>query len=72
MKRPLLTGKSPKTPKPGWSGVNIPQPLEDTLQIPAYIDTDVDGAAQSEFLWGAGRGLDTFMYLTIGTASAEG
>jgi fructokinase len=61
-----------KTPKPGWSGANIPQALEDTLHIPAYIDTDVDGAALSEYLWGAGQGLDTFMYLTIGTGIGGG
>jgi fructokinase len=55
------------TPKPGWNNINIAGYLEDEFKIPATIDTDVNGAALSEYLWGAGQGLESLVYLTIGT-----
>lgn len=60
------------TPKPGWNGANIAQFLEDQFHLPIIIDTDVNGAALSEYFWGAGRGLDSFIYLTIGTGIGGG
>lgn len=60
------------TPKPGWSGANIADFLEDEFHLPVVIDTDVNGAALSEYLWGAGRGLDSLIYLTIGTGIGGG
>ena len=60
------------TPKPGWSGANIAQYLEDNYRLPAIIDTDVNGAVLSEYLWGAGQGLDSLIYLTIGTGIGGG
>ncbi len=60
------------TPKPGWSGTNVPAFLEGNFHIPVIIDTDVNGAALSEYYWGAGQGLDTLVYLTIGTGVGGG
>lgn len=60
------------TPKPGWSGANVAQTLEDKFKIPAVIDTDVNGAALSEHLWGAGQDVDSMIYLTIGTGIGGG
>ncbi len=60
------------TPKPGWSGVDIPGYLEEALRIPTRIDTDVNGAAMSEAFWGNGQGVENFIYLTIGTGIGGG
>ena len=36
------------------------------------IDTDVNGAALAEYLWGAGKGIDSLIYMTIGTGIGGG
>ncbi|MDR9450069.1 MAG: ROK family protein [Acidimicrobiia bacterium] len=55
------------TPKPGWSHANIKSRIESALGLPAVIDLDVGGAALGEGWWGAGRDLDVFVYVTVGT-----
>lgn len=60
------------TPKPGWTNADIVGPLRTAFEIPVAFDTDVNGAALGEWRWGAGQGLDTFIYLTIGTGIGGG
>ncbi len=55
------------TPKPGWSNINVKGMVEAGLGVPAVIDIDVGGAALGEWVWGAGRGLDSIVYVTVGT-----
>lgn len=59
-------GAIQKTPKPGWSDVNIMTGLK-PLGLPVSIEMDVAVSALGEFRWGEGRGLTNFLYLTIGT-----
>lgn len=60
------------TPKPGWSDTDVVRPIREALGVPVGFDTDVNGAALGEGRWGAGIGLDTFVYLTIGTGIGGG
>lgn len=60
------------TPKAGWQKVDIAGEIESALGVPVAFDTDVNAAALGEWRWGAARGLDTFVYLTIGTGIGGG
>lgn len=60
------------TPKPGWADFDIVSAIRSHFDVPIGFDTDVNGAALGEWRWGAGRGLDTFVYLTIGTGIGGG
>jgi fructokinase len=65
-------GHITKTTKPHWSGADIAGPLRRTLDCPVAIDTDVNGAALAEYLWGAGHGQKVTIYFTVGTGIGGG
>jgi fructokinase len=46
--------------------------LKSAFDIPMAFDLDVNGAAFGEGRWGAAQGLDTFIYLTVGTGIGGG
>ena len=60
------------TPKPGWANTDLAGSIRRALDLPVGFDTDVNGAALGEHRWGAAQGLDTFLYLTIGTGIGGG
>ncbi|PTQ09449.1 transcriptional regulator [Sphingomonas oleivorans] len=60
------------TPKPGWSGADLLGHFRRTLGVPMALDTDVNCAGVGELLFGSGRGLDTFCYVTVGTGIGVG
>jgi fructokinase len=60
------------TPKPGWAQTNIVGLISEAMNLPVAMDTDVNVAAIGEGVWGAGKGLDDFIYLTIGTGIGGG
>lgn len=60
------------TPKPGWANTDIAGRIRRAFDVPVGFDTDVNGAALGERRWGAAQGLDTFVYLTIGTGIGGG
>ena len=65
-------GQILSTPKEGWSNTNIVSPFHEAFNVPIGFDTDVNGAALGEWRWGAAQGLETFIYLTIGTGIGGG
>ena len=60
------------TPKPGWRHTPVAPVLRDGLRVPVAFDTDVTAAAVGEHRWGAGRGVDSLCYLTVGTGIGAG
>jgi fructokinase len=60
------------TPKPGWAGARVVAALRDRFGVPIGWDTDVNGAAHGELRWGAGQGLRSLVYYTVGTGIGGG
>lgn len=60
------------TPKPGWANTNLAGAIQDAFGVPITFDTDVNGAALGELRWGAAKGLDSCLYLTVGTGIGGG
>lgn len=65
-------GRILATPKAGWTGFNLVRALEAHLTAPVVIDTDVNAAALAEQSLGAGRGLHSVAYVTVGTGIGGG
>lgn len=60
------------TPKPYWSNVNLVGAIKEKFQVPVGFDTDVNGAALGESIWGAAKGLNSCLYITVGTGIGAG
>lgn len=60
------------TPKPGWQHVDVAGTFQAALDAPVAFDTDVNAAALGEWRHGAARGLDSVLYLTVGTGIGGG
>jgi fructokinase len=61
-----------ETPKPFWSGFNIVDHIKGHFDVPIGFDTDVNAAALGEATWGAASGLDSCLYMTVGTGIGAG
>lgn len=60
------------TPKLAWQNYNIVGEFRKNLNVPMAFDTDVNAAALGEAAFGAAKGLDCSMYMTVGTGVGVG
>ncbi len=60
------------TTKPAWTGTDIASRLAERLRVPVAFETDVNAAAIAEMRWGAGREMQDFAYVTVGTGIGVG
>jgi len=65
-------GSISTTPKLAWRNYPIQPAFEQALQVPVKLDTDVNAAALAEASMGAAKGLESCMYVTIGTGIGGG
>ncbi|MFD0049406.1 ROK family protein [Actinomycetes bacterium NPDC127524] len=60
------------TPKTGWGNYPFVQVLKEAFQVPIGFNTDVNAAALGEVTLGAAKGLDSCLYITVGTGIGAG
>jgi fructokinase len=59
-----------QTPKPGWSGFDFAEALQDKLGVPVAVETDVNAAALAEA--NADGSVSSLAYMTVGTGIGVG
>jgi glucokinase len=57
---------------PGWDGVPLAARLSAAFEVPVVIENDASAAALGEWQFGAGRGVDDLVYLTVSTGIGGG
>lgn len=65
-------GSITATTKPGWSDTPFAPVLARALGVPVGFDTDVNGAALGEAVFGAAASCDPAVYVTVGTGIGGG
>ena len=60
------------TPKLDWRNYPMLAKLQEELQVPCAIDTDVNAAVLAECRLGAARGCENAVYVTVGTGIGAG
>jgi fructokinase len=65
-------GSITTTPKTAWKNYPIVQVMNNTFGVPIGFNTDVNAAALAESILGAAKGLDSCLYITVGTGIGAG
>ncbi len=65
-------GSITSTPKTGWRDFPFVQEIRKALEVPVGFNTDVNAAALGEAAFGAAKGLDSCLYITVGTGIGAG
>lgn len=65
-------GLGPNKFLPSWGGQNPAADLSTRLGVTCALENDADAAALGEYQWGAGRGMNRFIYITVSTGIGGG
>lgn len=57
---------------PGWTGTEIGREMENALGLPVSVENDGNAQAIAERIYGAGREVDDFVCITLGTGIGGG
>ena len=57
---------------PGWAGFDIRQSVQSLFGLPVFVENDAHAAALAELHYGAGRGVQNFVAVTLGTGVGGG
>jgi glucokinase len=68
----LAKGIVVATPNLGWSDYPMRDRVSEALGLPASLDNDANCATYGEWWWGAGRGTDSLVGVTLGTGIGGG
>lgn len=60
------------TPKESWRNYNIAGVFKENLNIPVFLDTNINVGLLGEATWGAAKNVKNSIYLTIGTGIGGG
>ncbi|WP_445490870.1 ROK family protein [Niallia sp. 03133] len=71
-KKSKTYGNITTTPKLPWKDYPLLEEVRKTFSIPVGFNTDVNAAALGEAILGAAKGLDSCLYITIGTGIGAG
>ena len=55
-----------------WEGANLVDALEARFGVRAALENDADAATLGEAFWGAGRGKEQVLFVTVGTGIGVG
>jgi glucokinase len=55
-----------------FTNFDIVTPIKDEFKIPVYLDNDANVAAIGEFMFGAGKGTENMVYMTVSTGIGGG
>lgn len=68
-----MYGHITSTPKPTWRNTDLVGMVRREFgDLPIGFDTDVNGGALGEYFWGSAKGLNDFVYITMGTGIGAG
>jgi len=57
---------------PGWENVPVRELFSEQFHVPIFVENDANAAALGEYMFGAGRGSQNMVYLTISTGIGGG
>lgn len=56
----------------GWNNIPLSEILQQSFRVPVCLENDANAAALGEKLYGSGKGIDNFIYITISTGIGGG